>query len=161
MADREVVIAAAANVAPASEVIALGLVYVGDQIARLADAAEPVDAEVLPEYPYPDGDTIVLGPEAFASADGALICWRGGNYYRGGSPSRDMWTEQWLATYGSAMRAWLEGSPEDLLGHPLLASAVESYSDRAELSEALRADIVALVRRHLDQLEVRNGGAGE
>jgi hypothetical protein len=31
-------------------------------------------------YPYNDGDTIVLGPEIFVSADGAVICWRGENY---------------------------------------------------------------------------------
>lgn len=34
-------------------------------------------------YPYRDGDTVVLGPEVFASGDGTVICWRGENYYRG------------------------------------------------------------------------------
>lgn len=33
-------------------------------------------------YPFADGDTMVLGPEIFASADGAVICWRGVNYVR-------------------------------------------------------------------------------
>lgn len=33
-----------------------------------------------PEYPYQDGDFIVLGPEVFVSADGGVICWRGRNY---------------------------------------------------------------------------------
>lgn len=32
------------------------------------------------EYPYKDGDVIVLGPEIFVSKDGKVICWRGVNY---------------------------------------------------------------------------------
>jgi hypothetical protein len=34
------------------------------------------------QYPYQDGDTTVLGPEIFASADGQVISWRGENYVR-------------------------------------------------------------------------------
>lgn len=33
-----------------------------------------------PEYPYLDGDTVVLGPEIFASQDGSVVCWKGDNY---------------------------------------------------------------------------------
>ena len=33
------------------------------------------------EYPYQDGDTLVLGPEVFVSADRKTICWKGVNYY--------------------------------------------------------------------------------
>lgn len=32
------------------------------------------------KYPYEEGDTIVLGPEIFVSADGSVICWKGTNY---------------------------------------------------------------------------------
>lgn len=32
------------------------------------------------EYPYQDGDVTVLGPETFASNDGAVISWKGDNY---------------------------------------------------------------------------------
>lgn len=32
------------------------------------------------QYPYQDGDTTVLGPEVFASADHKVISWRGANY---------------------------------------------------------------------------------
>lgn len=34
----------------------------------------------MPDYPYIDGDEIVLGPEVFASAAGDVICWKGRNY---------------------------------------------------------------------------------
>lgn len=34
------------------------------------------------QYPYQDGDVTVLGPEIFASPDGAVICWKGVNYER-------------------------------------------------------------------------------
>lgn len=34
------------------------------------------------EFPYQDGDVTVLGPEIFASKDGAVISWRGENYTR-------------------------------------------------------------------------------
>lgn len=33
-------------------------------------------------YPRVEGDTIVLGPEIFVSADGEIICWRGENYVK-------------------------------------------------------------------------------
>lgn len=36
----------------------------------------------LRRYPYIDGDVTVLGPEIFASPDGAVISWRGENYTR-------------------------------------------------------------------------------
>lgn len=35
-----------------------------------------------PDFPYQDGDVTVLGPEIFASKDGAVISWRGENYVR-------------------------------------------------------------------------------
>jgi hypothetical protein len=38
--------------------------------------------KVAPAYPHEDGDVTVLGPETFASKDGAVISWRGGNYTR-------------------------------------------------------------------------------
>lgn len=40
------------------------------------------DTLVHQEYPVKDGDVTVLGPEVFASQDGAVICWRGENYVR-------------------------------------------------------------------------------
>ena len=33
------------------------------------------------EYPYEDGDVLVLGPEVFISADLSVISYRGENYY--------------------------------------------------------------------------------
>lgn len=36
--------------------------------------------DAVPDYPYRDGDTIVLGPEIFAASDGSVICWKGVNY---------------------------------------------------------------------------------
>lgn len=39
---------------------------------------QPVKAEK--EYPYQDGDTIVLGPEIFASVDEKTVAWKGQNY---------------------------------------------------------------------------------
>lgn len=35
-----------------------------------------------PQFPYRDGDVTVLGPEVFASEDGAVVCWKGENYVR-------------------------------------------------------------------------------
>ena len=35
-------------------------------------------------YPRAEGDTVVLGPEIFASADGETICWKGVNYVKQG-----------------------------------------------------------------------------
>jgi hypothetical protein len=34
----------------------------------------------MTDYPYEDGDVIVLGPETFVSKDGAVLCWKGENY---------------------------------------------------------------------------------
>jgi hypothetical protein len=35
-----------------------------------------------PHFPYEDGDVTVLGPEVFATKDGAVISWKGENYVR-------------------------------------------------------------------------------
>lgn len=35
-----------------------------------------------PQFPYPDGDVTVLGPEVFVSADGQVISWKGENFTR-------------------------------------------------------------------------------
>jgi len=34
------------------------------------------------KYPYQDGEVTVLGPDIFASSDGAVISWKGDNYVR-------------------------------------------------------------------------------
>lgn len=34
------------------------------------------------QYPRPDGDTTVLGPEIFTDSSGDVICWKGANYVR-------------------------------------------------------------------------------
>lgn len=31
-------------------------------------------------YPHEEGDTIVIGPECFATKDGSVLCWQGVNY---------------------------------------------------------------------------------
>jgi hypothetical protein len=36
------------------------------------------------DYPYREGDFLILGPEIFASIDGRVISWKGENYYRAG-----------------------------------------------------------------------------
>lgn len=51
-----------------------------------ADTA-PAEPEAQPLYPYPDGDTLVIGPEAFVAEPGhSVISWRGENYYRADTP---------------------------------------------------------------------------
>jgi hypothetical protein len=47
----------------------------------------PKEASKATTYPHPDGDVTVLGPEIFASSDGAVISWRGENYVRQGEPA--------------------------------------------------------------------------
>jgi hypothetical protein len=45
----------------------------------------PFDGPHQRAYPYEDGDTLVIGPEAFAALPGEnVISWRGENYYRDG-----------------------------------------------------------------------------
>lgn len=39
------------------------------------------------QYPHQGGDITVLGPEIFASSDGAVICWKGENYTRQPDPA--------------------------------------------------------------------------
>lgn len=34
------------------------------------------------EYPYEEGDFIILGPEVFTDKNQEVICWRGDNYIR-------------------------------------------------------------------------------
>ena len=34
------------------------------------------------QYPRPDGDVTVLGPEIFTDHTGDVICWKGVNYVR-------------------------------------------------------------------------------
>lgn len=44
------------------------------------DATEDTEPEYTPEYPYNDGDTVVLGPNCFASSDGSVLNWLGVNF---------------------------------------------------------------------------------
>lgn len=41
---------------------------------------EKGQAKQVQEYPYPDGDFVVLGPELFTDRDGKVISWKGANY---------------------------------------------------------------------------------
>jgi hypothetical protein len=41
---------------------------------------DPKDVVDPQEYPYSDGEFIVLGPEIFVTNDGGVICWKGVNY---------------------------------------------------------------------------------
>lgn len=41
------------------------------------------------DYPYQDGDTIVLGPEIFASLDEKTVAWKGQNYEKQEAKSAD------------------------------------------------------------------------
>ena len=38
--------------------------------------------EPASEFPRCEGDTVVIGPECFASLDGSVLCWKGENYVR-------------------------------------------------------------------------------
>jgi len=46
------------------------------EIAREAAA----NAELESSYPRVDGDVVVIGPEAFMTRDGSVLCYRGHNY---------------------------------------------------------------------------------
>lgn len=48
------------------------------EMLRLASAKRA--AAKRREYPYSDGDVLVLGPEIFVSSDGRVISWGGTNY---------------------------------------------------------------------------------
>jgi hypothetical protein len=60
------------------------------QLVNLADYIIGEEAGIDPDeedepkvsYPYPDGDTLVIGPEAFVSHDESVLNWRGVNYAR-------------------------------------------------------------------------------
>ena len=58
-------------------------------LGRIAvEAAAPlIAAAERDRYPYPDGETVVLGPEIFAAKDGSVICWKGVNYTPQDDPS--------------------------------------------------------------------------
>lgn len=44
-------------------------------------AFDKVNEVKAQSYPYPDGDTLVLGPEVFVANDQAVISWKGENFY--------------------------------------------------------------------------------
>lgn len=56
------------------------------------------------EYPYPDGDTTVLGPEVFAADDESVISWRGENYYRSANTGDMTKTAGWPEIMAKAKR---------------------------------------------------------
>lgn len=43
----------------------------------------------MPDYPFCDGDVMVLGPEVFAAEDGSVLCWQGQNYVPQPAPEHD------------------------------------------------------------------------
>lgn len=74
--------------------------YTLADIARFleAEAVRPADdVKPAPEYPHPDGDVTVIGPECFASDDETVIAWKGENYYRTGAMPGDSPTWEQLA----------------------------------------------------------------
>lgn len=47
------------------------------ELRRILDRTDP---SVFQPFPHTDGDTMVIGPECFASATGDVISWKGKNY---------------------------------------------------------------------------------
>lgn len=76
------------------------------------------------EFPYQDGDVTVLGPEIFASKDGAVISWRGANYVRQDeSAVRDL---------SSSIRLEHADRPTTASVVPMTDVAEESVADRVQ-----------------------------
>lgn len=48
---------------------------------RMFEVGHEVGLEKPHIYPYPDGDTVILGPQVFVSKDRKVISWQGENYY--------------------------------------------------------------------------------
>lgn len=63
-------------------VAATAMVFMIGTTATAIRAIKQAKHEAASRYPHPDGDFTVLGPEIFASKDGAVICWKGENYVR-------------------------------------------------------------------------------
>lgn len=82
----------------------------------------------MPEYPHQDGDFTVLGPEIFASADGAVICWKGENYVRQEPVKRAL---DELGVPGPDYPAPVANAVE-ILRESLRASARTNHDSRAE-----------------------------
>jgi hypothetical protein len=55
-------------------------VYVNQAFITSFDELSKVEEPI--SYPYDGGGITVLGPELFASQDGATLCWKGVNYVR-------------------------------------------------------------------------------
>lgn len=53
-----------------------------DMRPAIAAAERATASRARRDYPYEDGNVLVLGPEVFVSADRSTICWRGVNYRR-------------------------------------------------------------------------------
>lgn len=114
-----------------------GLLYVGDQVGALTGL----------RLPYTD---LTLGD---------LLA---GN----GKPSdRDEQTGEWLAALPSVIREWVLSFPDDLIGHPLLAGAIESASNASSVivpSSEGKAHIIGNIRAFQAKLrEVPDGRAGD
>lgn len=61
--------------------------------AAFDEAPEEIPAteeQTSSEYPYPEGDTIVIGPQCFASKDGQVLNWRGVNFVPQGTVEDDV-----------------------------------------------------------------------
>lgn len=68
-----------------TDIVTITAVAVTTMIGVTATAVQAINQakrKAATRYPHPDGDFIVLGPEIFASKDGAVICWKGENYVR-------------------------------------------------------------------------------
>lgn len=55
-----------------------GVVAAAEAFLAFLQGEEPPEDRA--QYPFEDGDVIILGPECFASKDGNVISWRGENY---------------------------------------------------------------------------------
>jgi hypothetical protein len=64
-------------------------------------------ADPAPEYPHPDGDFTVIGPECFTGATALVITWRGVNYLHEAE-----WTEAQATAIMAQLRTGHPGAPE-------------------------------------------------
>lgn len=70
-----------------------GVVAAAETFLAFLRGEEPPDIEDRTQYPFEDGDVIILGPEIFASKDGNVISWRGENYIKQDAIQRMLSTE--------------------------------------------------------------------
>jgi hypothetical protein len=62
------------------------IVQLEEYVERLEGTLSSREKAQPKQYPYTDGDTVVLGPECFVSKDGSVLSWQGVNYAPADAP---------------------------------------------------------------------------